>query len=60
MKMRLGEPVLIILTPKVHLMIINMKIGNMENKLLHLPGNLVQIEVDMRGKCLVQSLVPVA
>lgn len=55
--MRLGVPVLIILIPKVHLMTINMKIGVMERKMLHLPGNLVQIEATMLGRSLVLSTV---
>ena len=53
LKLRRDVPVPIILILRVHLMIINMKTDDMENKLLPCPGNLVQIEVAMRGRCLV-------
>lgn len=52
-KMRQDVPVHIILILKVHLMIISMKIDDMESKLLHLPGSLVLIEVDMKESYLV-------
>lgn len=56
-KMRLGAPVLIIRILKVLHMIINMRIGSMENKQLCLPGSLVQIKLDMKGRFLVLSIV---
>lgn len=59
-KMRQDVPVPIILILKVHLMTINMKIADMENKGLCLLGSLVQIEASMKGRCLALSIVLVA
>lgn len=57
LKMRQGEPVRIILSLKVHLMIINMKTGSTESKQVHSLESLARIIIFTGGRLQVSYIV---